>query len=205
MKTPSIVLTWLWTTAFMPIFRRDWGRLFMKERLWDFLRGQTKAGLKLRPLVWPQKSFDPDAFSLSFSIKTLSLPLVVPPPLPARIHRFSSALSISGKAVGAKWGGRRAKGNKSHLTPPPPPHTNPQFFLHTAPRRGRSFLCAEQGLALTHWLFYLMWNSTRSPEPPQLLPQLLLSLFRSNNLSWRGFCFDFFFFFKLQDEVARVG
>lgn len=135
----------------------QWTRRLVHERETERLsRGQTKGCLNRGPLVWPEKPFDPGGvwgvFSWRFPIKKF-VPLSSFFPTP-------SALSIPGKAVKAK-SVREGETTKAAIPLPPP----------TTPLRERSFLCEDLGLTLTHWLFYLMWNSTRSAEPRQLLPQ----------------------------------
>lgn len=94
--------------------------------------------------------------------------------------------------------------NKSRLAPLP----------SVSSSRDRSFLCVALGPALTHWLFYLMWNSTRSAEPRQLLPQqnnkprtplvpVSLSLFRLwTQTTWATFL-HLFNLFVLLNHLMR--
>lgn len=107
---------------------------------------------------------------------------------------------------------------------PPPPPLFLRLFLgklwkrseQKRPQRERSFLCSALGPALTHWLFYLMWNSTRSAEPRQLLPQqnnntptplvsVSQSLFRRKQPELHQFlCLFFFCSTESLDEVVRA-
>ena len=121
-------------------------RLLHERETGRLLKGrQTKARLTRGPLVWPLRSFDPEGVwdVFWFSIKVF----LVPPPTNTAPPSLGELSEQS----------RAESNNKSCL--PPPPSGEP------------SFLCVELGPALTHWLFYLMWNSTRSAKPRQLLPQ----------------------------------
>lgn len=102
----------------------------------ETLKGvQTKECLNRWPLVWLEKSFDPEDICGEGSlIKVCPFP---PPPPPLFLCLF---LGETTKAA-------------------------------SPPLRDPSFLCSELGPVLTHWLFYLMWNSKLNAEPRQILPQ----------------------------------
>lgn len=88
-----------------------------------------------------EKSFDPDGVSDIFSWMFANKSFPCPPP-------SFSALPVSGKT---KWGPFLSEWDKQQ-----PPTRTPGTGVSSA---------------LTHWLFYLMWNSERA-EPPQLSASL---------------------------------
>lgn len=125
-------------------------RRLVHERDWETFKGRADKGgcLNRRPLLWPQKSFDSEGAwdVFSFTIK------VSPSPRPSP-HCYSSALSISGRAVKAKWS-RERQDNES-----PPPS------------REWSFPCVELGPRSDTLTLLPDVKLYTSAEPQQLLPQ----------------------------------
>lgn len=88
----SVTLEWctkkehnmITNNCFHADFCTDWGSRFTKERLRDFLKGETKACLHLRPLVWLEGPFDRGRVSDIFSREGFLLKFVPfsrrPPP-----------------------------------------------------------------------------------------------------------------------------
>lgn len=128
----------------------------MKERLRDFWGGEwggkSASASLAAEILWSREESETSSRHFLFKF----VPFARPSPT-----TVPSALSISGKAVKAKRGKGRIRsmgGGRGGVT-----KACPLLFSGDW-----SFLCAALGPALTHWLFYLMWNSTRSAELRQL-------------------------------------
>lgn len=152
--------------------------------------GATNARLKSKATCLDvEKCRDPDVQSL----RRFLYAKFVPPP---SSHHYSSALRSCQSKV-RQW-----------QSSSPPPHT------HTLPSpRGTRVSSARSGApALTHWLFYLMWNyiwalarpATASTTTQSSLLSLSFSCLKTqNNLSYIGYVLFFnYFSFKL-DHLMR--
>lgn len=120
-------ITWLWITAFMLIVCGGRGGCFVKRETERLLRGQTKACLKRRPLVWPENPLWSRRGLRHILLKgsPIKSSLSPPPPLSLCCVHFWESCQKRERGGGREGGGD----NKSRLPACPP-------LL-----RDRSFLC----------------------------------------------------------------
>ncbi len=152
-------ITWLSTTAFMPIFRRDRGGWFMKERLRDFKGGRQKRvwitghlSGRRNPLI---KKGVWDIFSWKFPIKSLlpfPHPPSPPPLLPPLLCVFLGKLSKQSEAERERERGR-GRDNKSRQHPLPACLLRDRSFLlrGAGPRSDTLTLLPDVKLYTERW------------------------------------------------------
>lgn len=109
---------------------------------------ESRATCLASEILWSKR--ESELFS-PFLLKFLKILSLCPSSPPSNILLLCLSLGELSKQSETE----RGKDNKS---PQPPSSLSGD----------RSFLFVELGLALTHWLFYLMWNSMRRAEPRQL-------------------------------------
>lgn len=150
--------------------------------------GQTKACLNRGPLVWPQKSFDPDGVWETLSRFLLKLVPFSSSSFPPHYH--SSTLSVSGRAVKAE------RGRERQQKPPSP----------SSPPRGSGVSSARSWAPLWHTDSFTWCETlhgalnldsfyhnriTRPPTPPRLC---LSFVCRCKQPQLRWFCFFIYIF-----------